>query len=155
MAQARATAALFQEAELPAFARAGFARARKTLLGRLLRSRRRGGRLSSGSWRLAGGGRGRAVRSGFNGIGLIVEANNFLGDINLAGTVDHGRALRGGIQHEGIAVFTGVAVENIEHFSADGVDNIALSGVHLLVEVILLALKLAGQHLALTLQPAG
>ena len=64
-AEAPAATGLLQEAGLQIFARAGLARACNSYWPGFFGSRGRGGRLGSGSERLTGGGRGRAVRSGF------------------------------------------------------------------------------------------
>src|SRR5581483_2688724 len=56
-----------------------------------------------------------------------------------------------GIQHNGVTVFAGVAVQNIEHLASDGIDDVGLSGIQFLIEVVVAALQAPGEQLALSL----
>src|SRR6202161_2144633 len=69
--------------------------------------------------------RGSCPSRALDGIGLVVEPHNFLRDVRLRRPVDYGTALRGGVQHGGEAVLTGVAVQHFEHLAADAVDDFA------------------------------
>src|SRR5712692_7469869 len=56
-------------------------------------------------------------------VGLVVEPDDVLRHVDLVRGVENRCILRRRIQHEDVAVFAGVAVENIDHLAADLVDD--------------------------------
>jgi hypothetical protein len=97
----------------------------------------------------SGGGR---ATSGFQRVCLIIEPNDILRNIDLRGTIYYRCSLRGGIQHQRIAVLAGIAVYHIHHLRPNIIDNIGLRSAHLFVQVILFTLKFMTQQLTLALQ---
>src|SRR5579883_459451 len=100
------------------------------------------------------GGRGlcRRSRGGLHRIGLVIEADNLLGDVNGVGGINDGRILRRRIEHGDIAVLAGVAVEHVHHLASNAIDNVALGGVYVFLHFVLLAIELLRQALALSLR---
>jgi hypothetical protein len=95
---------------------------------------------------------GELAPPGFHRVRLIVEANNIIGNVDLTGAIDYRHSLRGDVQHDHIAMLAGVTVDHIEHFSPNIFGDVALRGSLFLIQLILLALELTGQELALALQ---
>src|SRR5207302_7703289 len=69
--------------------------------------------------------------SGLDRIGLIVEAHNVLRDVDLRGSKENRSVLRRGIENDDIAVFAGIAVQHVDHFAADAINDVGLRGVHI------------------------
>src|SRR5260370_30258719 len=94
---------------------------------RNIRSLRLGGRRLRRGWfwrgRLC-----RRGRSGLNRVGLVVEADNVLSDIDLRGSKENRSVLRGGIQDDDVSVFAGIAVQHVHHLAADAVNDVGLLG---------------------------
>jgi hypothetical protein len=83
---------------------------------------------------------------------LVVEADDVFRNVRLARVIDDGRSLRRAIEHNGKTLFSRVAVEHGEHFPPNLVYNVSLRGIDLLAHILLPALKLPRQQLALSLQ---
>src|SRR5438552_1535675 len=66
--------------------------------------------------------------SGLDRIGLIVEAHNVLRDVDLRGSKENRSVLRRGIENDDIAVFAGIAVQHVDHFAADAINDVGLRG---------------------------
>jgi len=92
---------------------------------------------------------GWSGRSGLNRIGLIVEADDVLRDVDLRGSEENRSALRRGIQDEDVSVFAGIAVEHVHHLAADAVDNVGLSGVNVFLVFRIHALEALRKPLTL------
>src|SRR5580698_4293436 len=69
-----------------------------------------------------------SARTRLDGIGLVIKANNVLRDVDLLRSIEERRILAGRIQYYAEAVLTGVAVQDINHFAADALENILLRG---------------------------
>ena len=111
------------------------------------------GRRSSCGWRLRGsrlGSRGRTRSASLHWVRLIVQTNDLFGDVDLIGSVENRRILTGGIEHDAVAVFPGVAVNDVDHFSADALEDVLLRGASVFLEVIGAAVALLRQALTLS-----
>src|SRR5260370_3456847 len=106
-----------------------------------------GGRLRRGwFWR---GRLCRRGRSGLNRVGLVVEADNVLSDIDLRGSKENRSVLRGGIQDDDVSVFAGIAVQHVHHLAADAVNDVGLLGVHVFLILGVHAIEALGEPLTL------
>src|SRR5258708_13563846 len=110
------------------------------------------GRLRSGRFWRSGLGWGRCAS--LDRIGLIVKADDVLGDVDLRGSEENRRVLPGGIQDNDETVFAGEALEHVDHLAADAFGNIAERGVGVFLVFGVHALKALLEALALRPQPA-
>src|SRR6266576_2282842 len=101
------------------------------------------------------GGRRLLLRRGtaLHRIGLVVEADDVLGDVNLGRGEKKGSGRGGRIQDHGVAVLARVAVEYVDHLAADAVDDLAQRGIGVFLQFIVLAVELCREALALRSQP--
>src|SRR5712692_1855104 len=91
--------------------------------------------------------------SGLHRIGLVVQTNNVLCHVDLVRFIKKRRVLGRGVQDHSIAAFTRVAVQNVDQFAADSIDNFPLRGVHIFLVFILFTVDLLPEPLPLGGQP--
>src|SRR6202521_4921340 len=120
-------------------------RLRRRRLGRGWRLRRR---LRCSRFRLCSG-------AGLDWVSLVVKTDYVLRHIDLVGGIKNRRVLRGRIQNNDVAALARVAVQHVDHFAADAVNDVALRRVHVFLILILLALQLPRQKFTLLLQTRG
>src|SRR5258708_21275149 len=112
----------------------------------------RGRRLRCGLLRRFRSGCRRGSRAAFDRIGLIIEAHDVLGDVDVGGGKKNRRVLRGSVENGHVAVFASVAVEDVDHFAAGAIEDVGLRGVYVFLIFILLALRLASLYFTLALE---
>src|SRR5271165_7278223 len=106
---------------------------------------RRRSRLRRGSGLICG-----HCAGSLRGIGLVVETNDVLGDIEVFCDIQNWGILNGGIKDCDVVVLLREAVENIHHFSADAVDDFPLRRADVFLILVSLAIKPLSQPSSLS-----
>ena len=84
---------------------------------------------------------------------LIVQLDDFLRHINAVRGINNRRILRRRIKHRQESAFPRVTVQHIHHLPSDPVHHVALRRIHVFLHLVLFAVQLLRQLLALRLRP--
>src|SRR5262252_2505040 len=92
-------------------------------------------------------------RRALDGVRLIVQLDDFLGDVDIGRGEKNRRILRRGVEHGHHAVLSRIAIEHVHHLSSDSIHHVGLRGVYVFLQLVVLAIQLLRQPLALGCRP--